>query len=262
MNLRYSANIALSNAAKQSGWSIFFSQLRTVSRLAEKTIALCILALTFTSDILAESSTDWYYRAWQTDDGLPSATVNGIFQNKEGYLLLGTLSGLVRFDGVKFEEIPVPLGRSRPLIRTMLYDHLDTLWIAQDGGIIVRLNSKSTNATLFTSVNGLPDLTPIQMVETGDHSVWISYPDGSVFSIDAVNKVSRYSPTNELPGREVASMTVDINGQLWCAKSGLLAKYSGGHFVETGGFLDHPAQWLASKDGGFWICTSTKLRIC
>ena len=60
-----------------------------------------------------EQSTDWFNRVWQVDDGLPAANVTGIAQTRDGYLWLGTQSGLARFDGVNFEVVPIPVGSPR-----------------------------------------------------------------------------------------------------------------------------------------------------
>ncbi len=40
--------------------------------------------------------------AWTTEDGLPQSSVLAIVQTHDGYLWLGTLNGLVRFDGNSF----------------------------------------------------------------------------------------------------------------------------------------------------------------
>src|SRR5262245_16623861 len=40
--------------------------------------------------------------AWTSEQGLPQNSVNSIVQTDDGYLWLGTLSGIVRFDGVRF----------------------------------------------------------------------------------------------------------------------------------------------------------------
>lgn len=41
-------------------------------------------------------------RFWRTDDGLPSDSVRGIVQTRDGYLWIGTNAGLARFDGTRF----------------------------------------------------------------------------------------------------------------------------------------------------------------
>src|SRR5439155_18182926 len=39
---------------------------------------------------------------WETEDGLPQNSVVSMTQTRDGYLWLGTLNGLVRFDGFRF----------------------------------------------------------------------------------------------------------------------------------------------------------------
>jgi ligand-binding sensor domain-containing protein len=41
-------------------------------------------------------------RVWTTDDGLPGSSVMNVIQSHDGYLWVGTYSGLARFDGVHF----------------------------------------------------------------------------------------------------------------------------------------------------------------
>ena len=47
-------------------------------------------------------------RAWTYQNGLPVTSVRAIAQTKDGYIWLGTLKGLVRFDGVGFTLVGVP----------------------------------------------------------------------------------------------------------------------------------------------------------
>jgi len=43
-----------------------------------------------------------HHAVWTTDDGLPNSSVTAVLQSHDGYLWLGTCSGLARFDGVRF----------------------------------------------------------------------------------------------------------------------------------------------------------------
>src|SRR5580658_2941630 len=42
-------------------------------------------------------------KAWSMSDGLPHLSVTALAQTRDGYLWIGTLAGLVRFDGVSFD---------------------------------------------------------------------------------------------------------------------------------------------------------------
>jgi hypothetical protein len=47
-------------------------------------------------------SEDYVLRTWGVDEGLPSNRVTSLTQTPDGYLWVGTLGGLTRFDGVRF----------------------------------------------------------------------------------------------------------------------------------------------------------------
>ena len=42
-------------------------------------------------------------KSWSTGDGLPHLSVTTLAQTKDGYIWIGTLAGLVRFDSVGFK---------------------------------------------------------------------------------------------------------------------------------------------------------------
>src|SRR4029450_5388652 len=56
--------------------------------------------------------------AWTVKEGLPSGNVLSIAQDREGYLWLGTNSGLVRFDGFQF--VPWSVGGDAALPGTFI----------------------------------------------------------------------------------------------------------------------------------------------
>ncbi len=49
--------------------------------------------------------TEYSYRKYTTQDGLPDMIINCIFQDSKGYLWLGLNNGLARYDGVKFHSV-------------------------------------------------------------------------------------------------------------------------------------------------------------
>src|SRR5437016_2465748 len=50
--------------------------------------------------------TQYVHRIWQTQPGLPQTAIFAVSQTRDGYLWLGTESGVVRFDGVRFTPVP------------------------------------------------------------------------------------------------------------------------------------------------------------
>src|SRR4051812_18688232 len=46
--------------------------------------------------------TQFVHRIWQAQPGLPQSSIYAVTQSRSGFLWLGTESGIVRFDGVRF----------------------------------------------------------------------------------------------------------------------------------------------------------------
>jgi ligand-binding sensor domain-containing protein/signal transduction histidine kinase len=85
---------------------------------------------------------------WQTDDGLPGSSVISMAQTRDGYLWLGTLYGLVRFDGIRFtvfDENTIPELKSSPIV-SLFEDSQGNLWIGTEtaGVVLVKDGVVST----------------------------------------------------------------------------------------------------------------------
>src|SRR5689334_19067384 len=46
--------------------------------------------------------------SWQIEDGLPSNSIQSICQTPDGHIWIGTVNGLVRFNGVDFTPVALP----------------------------------------------------------------------------------------------------------------------------------------------------------
>ena len=56
----------------------------------------------------------YQHSEWKTEDGIP-ADIQDMAQTRDGWLWIGTGSGVFRFDGVRFERAPGALGQARAL---------------------------------------------------------------------------------------------------------------------------------------------------
>ena len=92
----------------------------------------------------AESDAGMVVRSWNTKHGLPQNTVNTLLQTRDGYLWIGTLAGLVRFDGVQFKVFTPKNCPELPRSRIgRLFEGADgTLFITTErGGNLVALRA-------------------------------------------------------------------------------------------------------------------------
>src|SRR5579871_5430543 len=87
--------------------------------------------------------TQYIHRIWQVQQGLPESSIYSILQTRDGFLWLGTLTGLVRFDGVEFTPVEniypsVPAGM---WIRAIAQDSNGSLWFATNETGLFRIEN-------------------------------------------------------------------------------------------------------------------------
>src|SRR5262249_43281707 len=76
--------------------------------------------------------------AWKVRDGFFNGTIDSIAQTEDGYLWLGTESGLYRFDGVRPVLFQPPKDQPLPStgIEALLATPDGTLWIGTSKGLV------------------------------------------------------------------------------------------------------------------------------
>src|SRR5271170_4235168 len=92
--------------------------------------AVCLLATAAFALDPQKSITQFVHTAWTDKDGAP-ADIEAITQTKDGYLWLGTPTGLFSFDGVRFARFEPRAGEYLPVktIRVLLATRDGSLWI-------------------------------------------------------------------------------------------------------------------------------------
>src|ERR1700733_832616 len=95
--------------------------------------------------------------SWSTEEGLPQSSVISVIQTRDGYLWLGTLNGLVRFDGIHFtvfDENNLP-GLDSDRIVFLFEDSRTNLWVGtESAGLVMIKNGVVTNFAAETSDSG------------------------------------------------------------------------------------------------------------
>lgn len=86
---------------------------------------------------------------WQTVDGLPDNSIQTTLQTRDGYLWIGTLEGLVRFDGMQFTTFETQNTRAlkHNSVVALCEDRRGALWIGTSGGGIAIYEGGAFKAT-------------------------------------------------------------------------------------------------------------------
>jgi signal transduction histidine kinase/ligand-binding sensor domain-containing protein len=94
-------------------------------------------------------------QAWAMENGLPQNTVQALAQTQDGFLWLGTETGLVRFDGVEFQTYDRNSSPALPGndIRCLLATGDGALWIGTNAGLA---RWKDGAVKTFATRDGLP----------------------------------------------------------------------------------------------------------
>src|SRR5215472_3591492 len=109
------------------------------------------------------------HTAWKVRDGFVRGAIFAIAQTPDGYLWLGTESGLYRFDGVRAVPWQPPNGEQLPhnFISVLLGSHDGTLWIGTDAGLASWRDGQFSKYPEFTGA------TVVALIEDHEGTVWI-----------------------------------------------------------------------------------------
>src|SRR5687768_15594382 len=196
-----------------------------------RALLLALVCATTPAAVWAEAAgsglDDYYVTTWSEKDGLPPASIRTLEQGADGDLWLGTETGLVRFDGLRFRPFErsqrgyPPSGSVSALLR------------AKDGSLWVGLNLfdpqrwsrhsyvqgrpsiarvRDDGITTFGEAEGIPDGQVTSIHQDASGAIWAGSVAG-LFRFDGRrwNRVA-------LPesGRDsVVAVREDANGALW-----------------------------------------------
>jgi signal transduction histidine kinase/ligand-binding sensor domain-containing protein len=151
------------------------------TRLKRRIQILCLgFALALFLCRHAEAEIPFAVDVWSTEDGLPQSSVIALTQTHDGYLWLGTLNGLVRFDGNSFTRFTVNNTPGLPDNRIVFLfeDSHTNLWVGTE------------TAGLCVIKNGVVQTFPDSgkggkitcAVEDATGNIWFSAADGRFFA--------------------------------------------------------------------------------
>jgi signal transduction histidine kinase/ligand-binding sensor domain-containing protein len=154
------------------------------------------------------------HAAWKNREGFAPAPIWDVTQTTDGYLWLGTLAGVFRFDGVRNVPLPLPAGSALPdqRTRTLLGARDGTLWIGTWRGLASWKDGKLATYPAF-------DGRPVDaLLEDGEGTVWVASHDqlAGMATLCAL-RAGRTECRGEdgSLGPLIASLYGDSRGALW-----------------------------------------------
>jgi signal transduction histidine kinase/ligand-binding sensor domain-containing protein len=191
--------------------------------------------------------------------GLPEGTIYSICQTQDGFLWLGTQTGLVRFDGVQFTTVRDVGGTSLENIwvRDLLPDKHDGLWLATDDAGLIHIAGGVARS--FTTRDGLPSNKMHALLIDRRGTLWVAGNGGLVSVVDG--SVTRYGPDKGMTLRKPRDVCESADGRIWVGGEGAeLLVWDQSRFARqrlTSVPADASVRALAaSADGAIWAATT------
>ncbi|SFS00414.1 Histidine kinase-, DNA gyrase B-, and HSP90-like ATPase [Dyella sp. OK004] len=216
-------------------------------------LGVCLLGLCSYAGAQTSSSTEQFrLTSWTVEHTAP-ADIWALAQGDDGFLWLGTGTGLYRFDGVKFERYePAPDEGFRSMDITALSMRPDgSLWIGFFyGGASVL---KAGHVTHYTDRNGLPAGMVIAFAEAGDGSLWAA-SRGGLARFDGRHWQTIGSEWN-YPAKRADWVMTDRDGTLWVTTGDqlLFLRKGSRRFENTGERVNQDAILTQAPDGTLWL---------
>lgn len=174
-------------------------------------------------------------KAWSMLDGMSNSTVTALYQDRHGFMWIGTANGLNCFNGYQFRILKANPHLRNTIannnIKCLYEDHDGNMWIGQNDGWVSRFDDMQTRITNYSCL-------PTVQNRNGDVSGIVQDAQGRLWiSVDRRGFVCMDSKTGKILQSEVArkdglshNATTDIvcdsDGCLWISTwGGGLNKY-------------------------------------
>jgi signal transduction histidine kinase/ligand-binding sensor domain-containing protein len=197
------------------------------------------------------------HKVWTFKDGAPENVV-ALAQTSEGFLWLGGIDGLFRFDGKRFELFHSPFGEQ--FLSTNIYSLFAPpsggLWIGYGfGGVSFLNNGRVKNYEAETSATG----TIWEFAQDPGGNVWAAATSG-LWRYDGSHWQHIGTEWN-VPAQRALEVLLDREGNLWAHVDTMLLRLSRGSRrfqvvrknLPTNTKLFSDNSRLMDKEGGLWF---------
>jgi ligand-binding sensor domain-containing protein len=202
----------------------------TLSRSLKFSRACLLAALTCSCAFAVDPNhklTQYLHRIYQAQPGLPQSSIYAVTQTHDGYLWLGTQSGVVRFDGERFTPVRAlqDAGFGDVWARAIEEDTNGNIWLTANDFSLIRVTRNG--AKQLTEKDGLP---------TKDFSCLVPGPQGEMWACTATGlvrfqgeRIDSYQAPETIVNRPIDGCRAD-DGTIWVGGGNVLASWNGSGF--------------------------------
>jgi signal transduction histidine kinase/ligand-binding sensor domain-containing protein len=189
-----------------------------------------------------------------TREGLPSDSARSVFQDRQGDLWIGTVSGFGRYRNGHLTSYTELEGRRLGPIRSFAEDAEGRLWVGAGNDLLLMTGGRLTR---FPGWEGGSEIEVIYR-DAAD-AMWVG-TDGGGLSEFRAGQFKNYRRRDGLAGDRIRALRQDRHGALWIsALGGGVSKYEKGSFTnyDTSAGLagNRVATIYEDEEGALWFAT-------
>ena len=227
-----------------------------VFRFAGLPLCVFVIAFSAVAGPVVESNVPFIVDSWNAESGLPDSEVISVIQTHDGYLWLGTLHGLVQFDGIKFtvfNENNTP-GLTSDRIVYLFEDRQTNLWVGTESSGLLLIRSGKLKSFDIGRTGQEGKLTSV--CEDSSGATWFYTADSQLtrYQNGKMEVLKLNFPTPPI----CRMIAVEKSGALWVADvSGMFSlrpeSFNPRAIVVGESIFSERLDFiLASRNGGIW----------
>ena len=243
-----------------------------------RAILFLFFSLLFPPPLIVGQEQNLRFEKYGVENGLPTAQILDILEDRFGFIWLATIDGLVKFDGYDFKEYKhVPGdGYSLPssIVHQLMEDSKGNIWVVTEGELSL-YHRETDNFELLLSPGDLgPSGNAVQVVfEDKDHTIWVGTANGVFrFNQQDCSLLPVASPEGVAENINIRCIGQDSKGRIWVGGDHGLQRLDADKSSLEAGFLDsknlsnstriqYIKDFKEDKNGRLWLATSAGSKI-
>lgn len=211
-------------------------------------LSVCTSAVSF-------CQTEIRLQHFSTKDGLSQNTVNFIFQDRKGFVWIGTHNGLNRFDGTTFAVYKTD-GNDTASIQSndnyaVFEDEKGQLWFGNGQGVSLYNREKDTFRNYSYVKDDMHSMRPVWAMEASaeEGKIWLGASGGLFLFDTAKGSFSHFAVDDAVPGANaVQELLLDSKKNLWVGTIGAGLYVFNRQNKKTRHYLQRPGQSTGLSD--------------
>lgn len=185
---------------------------------------------------------------YDAKNGLPTSDANCIFSASDGYIYIGSYSGIVRYDGTTFERLDSSKGLANG--KCIFEDNAGRLWVGTNDNGVVVLEDNGSKTTHFTYKKGIPSSSIRAFAQDDEGLVYVGTTDGICY-VDPAMEIQRIED-ERLKDAYILGLSKNQNGMIYgTSRDGAVFSIGGGKVQEFFNAKDLGAAKFTSVYAGY-----------